>query len=128
MWLAKDQAAGNRAALNPLLFSLHHQFLILPPVHLITNTLGVLKKCIHAQALTQELPWCLSDKKSACQCRRCKSLIPGSGRPPGEGNGNPLQYSCLKNPHGHRSLLGYSPQSHKDLDRTEATEHACMHW
>ena len=24
--------------------------------------------------------------------------IPGSGRPPGEGNGNPLQYSCLKNP------------------------------
>ena len=25
-------------------------------------------------------------------------LIPGSGRAPGEGNGNPLQYSCLKNP------------------------------
>ena len=25
-------------------------------------------------------------------------LIPGSGRFPGEGNGNPLQYSCLKNP------------------------------
>ena len=25
------------------------------------------------------------------------SLIPGLGRPPGEGNGNPLQYSCLKN-------------------------------
>ena len=24
-------------------------------------------------------------------------LIPGSGRPPGEGNGNPLQYSCLEN-------------------------------
>ena len=24
--------------------------------------------------------------------------IPGSGRPPGEGNGNPLQYSCLENP------------------------------
>ena len=26
------------------------------------------------------------------------SLIPGSGRSPGEGNGNPLQYSCLENP------------------------------
>ena len=26
------------------------------------------------------------------------SLIPGSGRPPGGGNGNPLQYSCLENP------------------------------
>ena len=25
-------------------------------------------------------------------------LIPGLGRPPGEGNGNPLQYSCLANP------------------------------
>ena len=25
-------------------------------------------------------------------------LIPGSGRSPGEGNGNPLQYSCLRNP------------------------------
>ena len=28
------------------------------------------------------------------------SLIPGSGRSPGEGNGNPLQYSCLGNPVG----------------------------
>ena len=27
-----------------------------------------------------------------------ESLIPGSGRPPGEGNGNPLRYSCLENP------------------------------
>ena len=34
--------------------------------------------------------------------------IPGSGRSPGEGNGNPLQFSCLKNPHGQRSLVGYS--------------------
>ena len=31
------------------------------------------------------------------------------GRSLGEGNGNPLQYSCLKNPHGQRSLVGYSP-------------------
>ena len=29
---------------------------------------------------------------------RDKSSIPGSGRSPGEGNGNPLQYSCLGNP------------------------------
>ena len=35
-------------------------------------------------------------------------LIPGSGRSPGEGNGNPLQYSCLGNPMD-RSLAGYSP-------------------
>ena len=33
----------------------------------------------------------------------------GLGRCPGEGNGNPLQYSCLKNLLGQRSLAGYSP-------------------
>ena len=35
--------------------------------------------------------------------------VPESGRSPGEGNGNPLQYSCLENSHGQRSLAGYSP-------------------
>ena len=35
--------------------------------------------------------------------------IPRLGRNPGEGNGNPLQYSCLENPPGQRSLAGYSP-------------------
>ena len=35
--------------------------------------------------------------------------ISDPGRSPGEGNGNPLQYSCLKNPHGQRSLAAYSP-------------------
>ena len=39
---------------------------------------------------------------------------PGSGRCPGEGSGNPLQYSCLGN-HGQRSLLGYSPWGPKEL-------------
>ena len=29
---------------------------------------------------------------------RDRSLIPGLGRPPGEANGNPVQYSCLGNP------------------------------
>ena len=37
----------------------------------------------------------------------------------GEGNGNPLQYSCLENPHGLRRLAGYSPWSQKELDVTE---------
>ena len=43
-------------------------------------------------------------------------LIPGSGRSPGERNGNPLQYSCLENPHGQRGLVGYSPWGHKESD------------
>ena len=45
-------------------------------------------------------------------------LIPGLGRSPAEGNGNPLQYSCLENP-VERSLAGYSPWGHKELDMTE---------
>ena len=45
--------------------------------------------------------------------------IPGLGRSPGGGHGNPLQYSCLGNPHGQRSLEGYSPQGSKESDRTE---------
>ena len=45
--------------------------------------------------------------------------IPGSRRSPGGGHGNPLQYPCLKNPHGQRRQAGYSPQDHKELDTTE---------
>ena len=45
--------------------------------------------------------------------------VPRSGRSPGEANGNPLQYSCLENPHGQRSLVGYSPWDHKESDTTE---------
>ena len=41
--------------------------------------------------------------------------IPGLGRSPGGGNGNPLQYSCLeKKSHGQRSLVDYSPWGHKE--------------
>ena len=40
---------------------------------------------------------------------RDAGLIPGSGRSPGGGHGNPLQYSYLENPRGQRSLVGYSP-------------------
>ena len=40
---------------------------------------------------------------------------------PGGGNGNTLQYSCLKNSHGQRSLVGYSPKNHKKSDTTEHT-------
>ena len=41
-----------------------------------------------------------SGKAPPCQCRRQRDegSIPGLERSPGEGNGNPLQYSCLENP------------------------------
>ena len=39
----------------------------------------------------------------------------------GVGNDNLLQYSCLENPHGQRSPVGYSPWGHKESDMTEET-------
>ena len=44
------------------------------------------------------------------------SSIPGSGRSPGGGNDNPLQYSLPGKSHGERNLVGYSPWGHKELD------------
>ena len=46
-------------------------------------------------------------------------LIPGLGGSPGEGHGNPLQYSHLENAHKKRSLTGYNPWGHKEMDTTE---------
>ena len=47
-------------------------------------------------------------------------LIPGLGRSPGVGQGNPLQYSCLES-HGQRRQSGYSPEGHKESDMSETT-------
>ena len=48
-------------------------------------------------------------KESACNAGD-PAPIPGLGGYPGGGYGNPLHYSCLANPHGQRSLGGYSPR------------------
>ena len=58
------------------------------------------------------------DKESTCNAGALGS-IPGLGRSPGGGHGNPLQYSCPENPYGQRSLAGYSPWAHKVSDMTE---------
>ena len=47
------------------------------------------------------------------------SSVPELGRCPRGGHGNSLQYSCLENSHGPRSLAGYSPWGHKEPDMTE---------
>ena len=46
---------------------------------------------------------------------------------PLEDRGNPLQYSCLNNSHGQRSLVGYSPWGHKESNTTEMTNHSTAH-
>ena len=53
---------------------------------------------------------------------RALGSMPGSGKSPGGGHGNLLQYSCLENPNGQRSLVSYSPWGRKELDTTEATQ------
>ena len=57
-------------------------------------------------------------KKSAC-IGRDLGLIPRLGRSPGEGNGNPLPVFLPGEFHGQRSLVGYSPWGHKELDLNE---------
>ena len=78
-----------------------------------------------------QLPWSLlresirkgfpggSDGKESTYNAGHLGSIPGLGRFPGGGHGNPFQYSCLENPHGQRSLVGYSPWGRKESDRTE---------
>ena len=56
-------------------------------------------------------------KVSACNAGD-PGLIPGSGRSPGEGNGNPLQYSCLGIPWT-QEPQDLQSRSHKELDTTE---------
>ena len=69
-------------------------------------------------------PGASDGKESACNVGD-QGSIPGLGRSLGGGHGNPLQYSCLKNPHGQGSLAGYSPWGHKELDTTERLSTHC---
>ena len=57
-------------------------------------------------------------KESTCN-EEDLGLIPGLGRSLVEGNGDPLQYSCWRNPHEQRNLVGYSPWGCKEPDMTE---------
>ena len=54
---------------------------------------------------------------------RDPASIPGCGRFPGEGNGNPLPVFLPGKFHGERSLVGYSPWGRKELDTTEQLFH-----
>ena len=60
----------------------------------------------------EDFPGGSDGKESTCNVGHLP-LISGLGRCPGEGHGNQLRYSCLENPHGQRSLVGYSPEGQK---------------
>ena len=84
-------------------------------VHVLTNLQMLL---LIKTFLLEGFPGGSAGKESSCNAGDL-SLIPGLGRSPGEGNGNPLQYSCLENPHGQMSLAGYRPWGLKESGMTE---------
>ena len=61
-----------------------------------------------------DFPGGSDSKESACNVGDLGST-PGLGRSPRGGHGNPLQYSCLENPHGQRSLASWGPWGCKEL-------------
>ena len=60
----------------------------------------------------------VAQTESACNEGDLDS-IPGLGRSPRGGDGNPFQYSCLENPCEQRSLVCYSPWGCKESNTTE---------
>ena len=74
------------------------------------------------------LLWWLSGKEPACQCRR-QRFNPWVGNIPGEGSGNPLQYSCLENPMNRRSWWATVHGVTKTQTQlgNSAHMHACIH-
>ena len=79
--------------------------------------------------LPQGFPGGSDSKASACNAGDPGS-IPGSGRFPGEGNGNPTAVLLPGKFHGQRSLVCYSPWGHKEWDTTErlhSLTHLCFH-
>ena len=70
--------------------------------------------CIYIHTHTHTLASLVAQKiKVSARNVRDLGLIPELGRSPEEGNSYLLQYSCLENPHGQRSLAGYSLWGHK---------------
>ena len=58
---------------------------------------------------------CHCAKATSWMCFMTISAFGISSSSPGEGNGNTLWYSYLENPHGQRSLAGYSPLGHREF-------------
>ena len=78
--------------------------------------------CVHWQGF----PSGSDGKESTCQCKRLGSS-PGSGRSPGGGHGNPLQYSCPRNPMD-RGVGGLQPMGSQRVEHDWATNtHRDLH-
>ena len=67
-------------------------------------------------------------KRIHLQCRRCRTceFDPWVGKLPWRRVWQPTPVFLPGESHGQRSLVGYSPGGHKELDTAEAAEHTCM--
>ena len=82
-----------------------------------------IKKIWNAHTI-EGFPGSSNGKESACNAGD-RGSIPGLGRSPGGGHSNALQYSCLENPHGQRTLVGYSPWVAKSQTRLRNKAQHC---
>ena len=71
--------------------------------------------------MNQGFPGSSVSKESACNVGDLGS-VPGLGRSPGGGHGNPHQYSCQENPHGQRSLGGLQSMGSQGVGQDSATK------
>ena len=86
--------------------------------NIMPDAISQIQKDKHHVILLYEVPGGSEGKESTCNVGDLGS-IPELGRSPGEGNSNALQYSCLQNPRGQTTLVGYSPWGRKESDTTE---------
>ena len=82
---------------------------------------GFLKNINTVYIAYNGLPWWLSDKEPACQCRRCR-FNSRVRKFPWRRKWQPTPLFLPGAFRGQRSLVGYSPRDHKELD---TTEHLC---
>ena len=91
--------------------------------HFENHQCGVKIVCLDLRYIySYRFPGSSAGKESACNVGDLGSIL-GLGRSPGGGHGNTLQYSCLENPHGERSPVGYSPWGHR-VRHDWATKHS----
>ena len=105
----------------------------------VTNTftfhtwgMNKLKQCInlasHADIMSSQVGLVVKNPSANAGDIQDMGSFPGSGRSPRGGHGYPLQYFCLENSQGQRSLVGYSPRVYKESDTTEATWHTPLNY
>ena len=82
-----------------------------------------ISECLHALWRASQVELAVKNPPASAGAARDTGSIPGSGRSPGEGNGNPLQYSCLENPVGREAWRATSLGSQKCQTQLNAHTH-----